>query len=114
MKYLAVRTPVCNFAGTELLDNTKSGDDKVIRVQDILVQYLGQFFQAKDPKKVILAYKVGQKIYDAKFDSLELEDAEFELIEEALKEPKHSPMILGPIYLALEEAKKEAPKKDKD
>lgn len=119
MKTVKIGTALSTFAGTAMTDAQKEGEDKKVKVKDILVQYVGQLFDNDNKEKVVLAYRLAQKIYDCEEDTIDLEDAEFKLVEEATDKPKmgHTPLIMGPVYLALEEAKeafKKAQKKAKE
>jgi hypothetical protein len=81
-------------------------DSEPVRVKDILIQYLIGY-QGKEPKKIILSRKVAQKLFDHKVDKMDLEDAEFDLIKEAIKDPKHPAITMAPVLEAIEEAEKE-------
>jgi hypothetical protein len=113
MKRLEIGKKLSTFAGKEVTDSQKDGDDKVISVKDLLVQYVGQLFDEQNKEKVLRAYMLAQKIYNCDSDFMDVEDAEFKLIVEATDKPKmgHTPMILGPLYIALKEAEKRAEKK---
>ena len=108
MKSLEIGRPLVNFAKIPLTDSTKEGEDKTIYVRDLLIQAVGQLFQAENKERVILAYRVAQKLYDCQARSIDLEDAEFKLIEDAVEKPRQglAPLILGQVYLILDEAKK--------
>ncbi|MHA2067934.1 MAG: hypothetical protein ACXABY_26535 [Candidatus Thorarchaeota archaeon] len=113
MKTVKIGTVLKTFAGKEMTDAQKEGEDKNVLVKDILVQYVGQLFENENKERVLLAYRVAQKIYDCEDEEIDLEDAEFKLILEATSKPKmgHSPLIMGPIYEVLEEAEEAAKKK---
>jgi hypothetical protein len=113
MKSLEINTPIKTFQGKEVQDGMKEGEDKIIRIKDLLIQYVGQLFEGENKARVLLAYKIAQKIYNHEGDDkLELEDAEFKLVVDATNKPKmgHGPMILGPVLEALEQAEKDADK----
>lgn len=106
MKSLSICVPICNFAGEPVKDNLQTREDKTVYMKDLLMQYVGQLFGANNKEKALLAYRVAQKIYDHTEDPLELEDAEFAIVQEAVKVPKHGPMWIVPIYQALADAEK--------
>jgi len=115
MKTLKIGKPLSTFSGQPMTDNQKDGDDKSIKVKDILVQYVGQLFEGENKERVLLAYRVAQKIYDCQGKNLDLEDAEFKLVVDATEKPKmgHGPLIMGPVYEVLEAAEEKAKKDTK-
>ena len=109
MKRLEIGRPIVNFARRPLQDPTKEGDDKTIYVRDLLIQAVGNQFKAENKARVILAYKVGQKLFDCPDQFIDLEDAEFELIKSAIEKPLPglSPLVMGQIYPVIDDAEKE-------
>ncbi len=83
-------------------------DDKPLVDKDGVEMCIGNVFVAalgrstfQDGRDVILAHKVGRKIYDqveTGAESMELEDAEFALLKQAaqLNGPQFISLILGP------------------
>lgn len=114
MKTLKINDPILSYDGEPLTDNLRDGDDKRILYKDMFIQVLGPMFQGRgavDVEKVILAHKVGQKLFDCKDESIELEDAEFNLLKEAAESPssiqRFPTPILAPIYERLKATKDE-------
>lgn len=86
MKTLKIGDPVLAFNGEPFTDSLREGEDKVIRFKDIFIQVLGPMFQGDrsgSVERVLLANKVGQKLFDCRDESIDLEDAEFSLLEQA-------------------------------
>lgn len=103
MKRVQIGKSLTTFAGIEITDTTKEGDDKRVYVRDMLVQQVGQLFQAEDKNRAILAYKTAQKIFDCKKDFIDLEDAEHKICIDALDPKRLSPMVYGQLVITLEE-----------
>ena len=110
MKTLAIGRPLVNFQKKPLQDPAKEGDDKTIYLRDYLIQTVGTLFQAENKERAILAYKVAQKLYDCNDLSVDLEDAEFKLVEDSVEKPRQGTAVLvtGQVYLMLDEAKRKA------
>lgn len=109
MKYVNVGKEIKDYDGKSI-----PGREGTIKVKDIMNQYVAGFTKENDPDKMILAWRIGQKIYDADGE-VALEDAEFDLVKEAMKKPQHAAALYGPTYQELitaEEKAKEAEKKE--
>jgi hypothetical protein len=109
MKTLKIDDPVLSYDGTPFTDNLREGEDKTIRFKDIFIQVLGPMFQGKtgSVERVILANKVGQKLFDCEDETIELEDAEFSVLNEAAESQatiqRYHTNLLAPIYKRLKE-----------
>lgn len=109
MKYVNVGKEIMDYEGQPI-----PGRDGTVKVKDIMNQYVAGYTKDNDPDKMILAWRIGQKIYDAT-DEVALEDAEFDLVKEAMKKPQHAAALFGPTYQELivaEEKAKAAEKKE--
>lgn len=105
MKTLKINDPILSYDGEPFTDNLREGEDKRIYFKDIFVQVLGPMFQGDrsgNVEKVLLAYKIGQKLFDCEDESIQLEDAEFKLLKEAAESQtaiqRFTTSILGPVY----------------
>ena len=112
MKTLKIDDPILSYEGKPFTDNLRDGADKAIYFKDIFIQVLGPMFQARgavDAEQIILAHKVGQKLFDCESESIELEDAEFNLLKEAAESPssiqRFPTTILAPVYERLRNTK---------
>jgi hypothetical protein len=105
MKSLKIQDTILNFDRKPIT----TPDKQILQIKDVIIQYLATF-TGKDGKKIMRARKLGQLIYDAEEDPIEIEDADLDLIEEAMQEPQHSAIALAPVYEEIEEAKKEPEK----
>ena len=107
MKSLEINAILTDLTHKPILNPPEPGkSSEPAKIKDILIQYLVGY-KGKEPKQVMLARKVAQKVFDFEGLSLEVEDAEFDLIEEAVKEPQHNALIIAPIYEMLKAAKEE-------
>ncbi len=77
-------------------------DGVTINVRNVLLQYLAGYV-SPTKESVFLAIKVGTKIFESKEDSIELEDSDFAFVEEAMKKPQHSAIIMRSLYEALKQ-----------
>lgn len=75
-----------NFDGTNL-----SG----ISVKAIMIQYLGTY-GSQEGKKVIAAYKLGTRVYDASGE-IELSDSELDIMRDSLQKPQHIAIVYAQI-----------------
>lgn len=109
MKTVKIGIPLLSFSKKPIIDPTKDGVDKTVYLRDILIQAVGQLFQAENKQRAIAAFRLGQKLYDCDTEEIALEDAEFDLIMSAIETPRQgmSPIVLGQVYLMLDEAKKD-------
>lgn len=105
MKSLKVQDTILSFERKPI----KTPDGQTLQVKDVIVQYLATY-TGKDGKKIMRARNLGQLIFDAEEDPIEIEDADLDLIEEAMQEPQHSAIALAPVYEQIEEAKREQEK----
>ena len=69
-------------------------DGSPLTVKDLLLQYVGTFESDKGAE-LIMARKIGQKIYDCKEPYFEFEDAEWALVKQAISKPKHVALVMG-------------------
>lgn len=103
MKTVGINNEFTDFAGNAIM-----GVDGPLTYSDILTQCMGAFFISENAKENILARKVGQKIHDAD-GSVELEDAEFDLLNKAVKnaltDKRYTAMVMGPICELMESMK---------
>jgi len=76
-------------------------DGRPFVTKDLLLQYSGTF-ESEKGSELILARKVGQKIYDCKLTFVELEDAEWAIIKQAVSKPKHMALVMGPFLEFIE------------
>lgn len=116
MKVLGIGKPLVNFEGKALQDPSKEGEDKTVYLRDFLIQMVGQLFQAENKERAILAFKVAQKLHDCKDVEIDLEDAEFKLIEDSVEKPRQGTavLVIGQVYLMLDEAKRKAEELEKE
>jgi hypothetical protein len=103
MRKVKIGTALTNFAGEPIQDRTKEGEDKTVYVKDMLVQSVGQLFQAEDKNRAMLAYRTAQKIFNAQ-DVVLLEEAEYKICQDAVDPKRLSPMIFGGIMDVLDTA----------
>jgi len=103
MKRIRIGKKITNLEGKPITDNFKEGDDKEVYVKDLMKQYVGQLFQAENKERSLLAYLTAEKLHKAK-DTVELENAEFKILADSLEKPKHNPVIMAPLYQAMDEA----------
>ena len=84
----------------------KSPDQKDLTIKDVLISTL-HLVRVSNGKDAMAIHKLGHKIYDSK-GTLELEDAEFELIEKYIDEnpAQYFALIIGQVKEVLEGAKK--------
>ena len=68
-------------------------DGEPMSVKDLLLQYVGTF-TSNNGAELILARRVGQKIYDAKED-IDLEETEWNIVKQAVSRPKHVALVMG-------------------
>ena len=108
MKRIAIQQAITGFDGNPLIEPTTG---EPVKVKDILLVYAASY-EAKEPKKAIRMRQLGQEIYDAKIDMFEIEDADLDLLQEAMKTPRHTALAMGIVYKTLEEA--EEVKKNKE
>lgn len=103
MKTLQIDAILKDFAGEDIL-----GVDGPLTTKSMLLQCVGAFFTSPSPEENIEANRVGQKLYDSE-GSIELEDAEFKLLNKAvnktLKDQRYSVMIMTPILQLMESIK---------
>ena len=112
MKTIAISTKLLGFDNkTPLTDVTKEGSDKDLTVKDILINRVGRFFPAENKERAILAFKVAQKIYDCKTKTLDLEDAEFKMVKDAMEKPTMSPIVEARVHEVLDAAEISSKKK---
>ena len=76
---------------------------KPMLIKDVLLHYLGTF-NSKNGKSMIEAYKLGVKISDYSESEIQLENAEFNIIKEAIQNPVHGALIIGQLQEAIDAA----------
>jgi hypothetical protein len=81
---------------------------KPMVIKDVLLHYLGTF-NSKNGKSMIEAYQLGVKIAGHVEPEISLENAEFNLVKEAMQNPVHGALIIGQLNAVIEAA--EATKK---
>ena len=122
MKYLDVNRACVNLDGSEII----GGPSGPVRVKDILMQYIG-VYPPRDAKgnslipnvdgaKRIMVADIGSRLYKHKVGQFEIEDAEFKIIKESIKEVGHGAALMANVDRALLEAEKggNGPEKEKD
>ncbi|KKL93162.1 hypothetical protein LCGC14_1877440, partial [marine sediment metagenome] len=83
-KFIQILTPIKNMDGSLAINADK--EKSAVTVKDIVMQYLMDFTtDSGDYKEIMRTRKTSEKIYNHEIDKLELEDAEFDLLEKALK-----------------------------
>jgi hypothetical protein len=98
----------------EELSRNPQAEGEPTLLKDIFMQYLdiyGAGEKGVKPKKLIRARRLSEKMYDTPLGDLEVEDAEFELLEEAMANPLHGAAIMGLVWEIMEEAKDKGGKK---
>lgn len=106
-------------ASTPLLKYDKepltTPDGEILTLRRVIMVACGNYSDT-DPEKNVMAYKIGQKAYDAK-GILDLEDAEFKELKNSILKPNRpnfSAIVMGQVYIALEEAELAAREKIKE
>ena len=97
MKTLALDNALKNFDGKEILD---AATGQALTLREVLLQHVGGY-RAADGKSAVMAYRIGLRIYEAGA-SLEIEDAEFDLLKKALAEPKFTALVMGQVFGMIE------------
>jgi len=100
MKKLRISTIINDFGGEPILS-----DKRPLTIKDVILNHIGTF-ASKNGKEVIRLSKLGHKVYDHVTPYIDLEDAEFELLEKVLAEPRMSVLAVAPVFEAMESAKK--------
>lgn len=72
-----------------------------LTVKELLLQYVGTF-ESEVGKELILARKLGQKIYDSREDLVEIEEPEFSVIKKSTSRPRHIAIVMGFLLEVLE------------
>lgn len=103
MKRIPLQVPIKNFRGEALQEGPDSGP---LLLADLLCNLLGSM-KATDGKEAIRIFAVGAKIYTARTaPSLELEDADLELVKKAVdvNAPGYAALVIGQVAQALDRA----------
>ncbi len=97
-KLINIDSPVRDFEGEVIMDS----EGKPFTYKLLFLQHLGGHITT-EPKENILAYKIGMDIHAAN-GSVELEDAEFDLLRKTLSRPKpmYSALVMGQVYEVLD------------
>lgn len=78
------------------------GNNQTTSMRDIITTHLGMW-GSKEKDKTIKAYSLGIKINNCEEDHIFLEDAEYQILIEAIvKEPKMSTFAMGPVIFMLD------------
>lgn len=116
-KFIQILTPIKNMDGSLAINADK--EKSAVTVKDIVMQYLMDFTtDSGDYKEIMRTRKTSEKIYNHEIDKLELEDAEFDLLEKALKKGigqakfHHPDIVLCQVYDVIEQTKEEDRKED--
>ncbi len=96
MKTVNLNKIILSFKG----ESIKDSDNEDITFKDVMLSHLG-LFMSKSGKDMIMAVEVGRKIYDKK-DTIDLEEAEFEILKRSLESPKMTALAVGPVLKELE------------
>ncbi len=89
---------VIGFGGKPIV-----GSDGIpINIKNVLLQYLAGCI-SPNKEEVFMAMSIGNKIYETKEDSIELEDSEFSFVEKRMEKPQHSDVIMLSLYEALKQ-----------
>lgn len=102
MKTLNIGKEITGIEGNKIM---VAETQEFVKVKDILLQYIGSFV-AKNGKESIQIFDIGQRIYNA-IDYVDLEDAEFELLERSLTPHKHNAIIMSGVEREMMKAKKD-------
>lgn len=107
MKKMCLNEKILDLGGKPILGPVKTdGSSEPFTIRDVLIQHLVGY-KGNEPKKLILAMKVAQKIYGSTEVTFDFEDAEFDLIEEAALTPQYSALVMAPIYEMMQKSKEE-------
>lgn len=94
-------TELCSFDGTRLKDERNHELD----FKTVVLNHVGAF-PAKTGSEAVRAFALGQKINSSSGGSIDLEDAEMELLKRILEErPGFTTIVMGQLFKAIEEAK---------
>ena len=80
--------------------------DKDMTIGEILLIHLGSFM-SEDPKEMIVARVLGEKVYSNLTEEVKFEEAEFDLIKKSVKNARLSAVAMGVVHKELEECQKE-------
>ncbi len=78
---------------------------KPMTIKDVLLHYIGTF-NTKDGKRLIEAYKLGLKLSDYYEQTINIENSDWLIIQEAIQTPVHGALIMGQLQEAIEAAEK--------
>jgi len=93
-KLVELKTIVSGFDGKPL------GGGPPTLIKELLLTYCSMFV-SNNKADVFMAINVGQKIFNCKTDTLDLEDAEYKFLEKAIAEPKHIAIAMASIYKSM-------------
>lgn len=103
MKRIALQVPITNFRGDPIQEGPDTGP---LLLADLICNLLGSM-KAANGKEAIRLYTVGAQVYMARTSpSIELEDADLELLKRAVdaNTPGYAALIVGQVAQALENA----------
>lgn len=95
----------------ELSGKDVQGVDGPLTIKSILTQCIGVFFTSPNAEENVQAYIMAQNFYKAE-DIIELEDADFRLLEKAVKkvlqDQRYSPVVMAQLIQYIDSIKKNA------
>jgi hypothetical protein len=97
MKRIRVNKVIEGFDGKPIV----MGGEALV-VKDMMLQYLGTF-ASENPQEMIVAFAIGQKVYSAE-SYVDLENAEYKIIEKAISKPQHGTVVFVPFKEAIDSA----------
>lgn len=109
MKNVPMNTVIKDFEGNPLKEpDGKSKETKPIRIGSLLINALGRFSSPMG-EEVILSYHLGLKLHQIRTKngpSVELENAEFSLLQKALEQngSQYVALVLGQALCILKES----------
>ena len=101
MKTIAQKTVMTDFGGNPV----HLGEKEVLTLRHVLLGCLGRFTARQDGVQNAALWALGCKMHNKTEATYELEDAEFKLVQAAVKQngPQFYAMVLGQVHELLKE-----------
>lgn len=97
MKNIKLTAEIKDFYGNPV----RANDGTVLRHKDVLLAQLWSF-ETEDTVKAGRVHSVGSKLGVSSDETIDLEDADIELIKEALNKPRFVAGVTAQVYASLE------------